>query len=81
MLNRAFRYKLKIDAVQEFVLRQYAGVVRLIYNVALEQRSVFWRQHLARTGKSISYLTQAKELTALRAEYDWIRAVHVTPQQ
>ncbi|KDM68744.1 RNA-guided endonuclease TnpB family protein [Acidiphilium sp. JA12-A1] len=81
MLNRAFRYKLKVDAAQDSVFRQYAGVVRLIYNVALEQRSVFWRQHLARTGKAISVTTQCRELTALRAEYDWIRALHVTPQQ
>lgn len=81
MLNRAFRYKLKVDAAQDSVFRQYAGVVRLIYNVALEQRSVFWRQHIARTGKAISVTTQCRELTALRAEYDWVRVVHVTPQQ
>ena len=29
----------------------------------------------------INYPAQAGELTMLREEYDWIRAVHVTPQQ
>lgn len=81
MLNRAFRFKLLPDAAQEAAFRHYAGVVRLVYNVALEQRRDWWRQHRERTGKSISVSSQCRELTALRAEFDWIRAVYVTPQQ
>ena len=60
---------------------QFAGVCRLVYNLAFEQRRDFWRQFKACTGNSINYLAQARELTMLREEYDWIRAVHVTPQQ
>lgn len=60
---------------------QFAGVCRLVYNLALEQREQHWRQFRRATGKHISYPSQARELTALRAEFDWIAATHVTPLQ
>ena len=49
---------------------QYAGVCRLVYNLGLEQRRDWWRQFKANTGIAISYPSQARELTALRAEFD-----------
>jgi len=60
---------------------QFAGVCRLVYNLALEQREQHWRQFLRATGKHISYPSQARELTALRADFDWAAAIHVTPLQ
>ncbi|PIB91242.1 RNA-guided endonuclease TnpB family protein [Caulobacter sp. FWC2] len=54
---------------------QFAGVARLVYNLALEQRTNFWRQYLRSTGTHISYVTQDKEVTQLRAEIDWVAAV------
>ena len=60
---------------------QFAGVCRLVYNLALEQREQHWRQFLRATGKHISYPSQARELTALRADFDWVAAIHVTPLQ
>ena len=81
MIHRAFRYKLAPTPEQEALLRQFAGVCRLVYNLALEQRRDWWRHYRRQTGGGLNYVAQARELTALRAECDWIAAVHVTPQQ
>ncbi len=80
-LYRAFRYKLAPTADQRSLMRRFAGVTRLVYNLALEQRRDWSRHYRRETGKPLNYVAQARELTALRAEYDWIAAVHVTPQQ
>jgi putative transposase len=81
MTHRAFRYKLAPDAGQEAMFRQFAGVVRLVYNLALEQRRAWWRHYQRQTGGRLNYVAQARELTLLRAAFDWTAAVHVTPQQ
>ena len=60
---------------------QFAGVCRLVYNLALEQRRDWWRHYQRQTGGRLNYVAQARELTLLRAAFDWIAAVHVTPQQ
>lgn len=78
---RGFRYKLTPNAEQEVLFRQFAGACRLVYNLALEQRRDFWRQYLRRTGQQLNYVAQARELTVLRAQYDWIAAVSQTCQQ
>lgn len=51
---------------------RFAGVCRLVYNLALEQRRNHWRAYKAQTGKHVSAISQSKELTELRAEFDWI---------
>jgi putative transposase len=81
MILRGFRYKLAQSAEQEALFRQFTGVCRLIYNLALEQRRDFWRQYQRLTGSQLNYIAQARELTALRAQYDWIAAVSQTCQQ
>ena len=81
MIHRGFRYKLAPNGEQEALFRQFAGVCRLVYNLALEQRRAFWRQYQRQTGRHLSYVAQARDLTALRAEYDWIAAVSQTCQQ
>lgn len=81
MIFRGFRYKLAPSPEQESSFRQFAGVCRLIYNLALEQRRDWWRQFEANTGTRLNYVAQCRELTALRAEYDWIAAVSQTCQQ
>ncbi|MFA1626245.1 helix-turn-helix domain-containing protein, partial [Rhizobium mongolense] len=50
MIHRAFRSKLAPTAEQEVLLRQFAGVVRLVYNLALEQRRDWWRHYRRQTG-------------------------------
>jgi putative transposase len=81
MILRGFHYKLQPSAGQEALFRQFAGVCRLIYNLALEQRRHWWRHFERETGSKLNYITQARELTTLRAAYDWIAAVSQTCQQ
>ena len=68
-IHRGLRYRLAPTPEQEAQFRQFAGVCRLVYNLALEQRETWGRR------RRIGYLAQQTELTALRAEVDWIAAV------
>ena len=81
MIQRGYRYKLHPTDAQTELFNQFAGVCRLIYNLALEQRRDHWRTFKRQTGNNISAPSQARELTKLRAEYDWIAAVSQTCQQ
>lgn len=81
MILRGFRYKLKPSIEQEGLFRQFSGVCRLVYNLALEQRRDWWRHYEGKTGAKLNYAAQARELTALRSQYDWIAAVSQTCQQ
>lgn len=80
MIFRAFRYKLSPTVEQEVAFRQHAGVCRLVYNLALEQRRDFWRQYLRTNGRRIDYASQCRDLTLLRMEFDWVAAVSATAQ-
>lgn len=62
------------------MFEQYAGITRFIYNLALEQRTGFWRQYQTATGHRLDFVTQGRQLTQLRAEVDWIGGMHLTPQ-
>ena len=81
MISRGHVYKLKPTPAQADLFARFAGVCRLIYNLALEQRRDHCRAYHRSTGHGISYPGQARELTELRRDHDWIAAVHVTPQQ
>lgn len=70
-LMRANVYRLEPTPEQEQFLAQTAGACRALYNLALEQR-MMWRP-----GRSITLKQQSRELTALRAEVDWMRAAPV----
>ena len=80
-MYRGFTYRLHPTAEQADTFIRFSGVCRLVWNLALEQRRDHWRRYQARTGNNLNYVTQARELTALRAEVDFVRAVHVTPLQ
>ena len=58
MILRGFRYKLAPTAEQEVLFRQFSGVCRLVYNLALEQRRDFWRQYRRQTGQWLNYVAQ-----------------------
>jgi putative transposase len=75
VIARGYRFKLGPTAEQDALFRQCAGVCRLVYNLALEQRATWGRRH------RLGYVQQAADLTRLRAEFDWIRAVSVSCQQ
>ena len=81
MILRGFRYKLAPTPEQETLFKQFSGVCRLVYNLALEQRRDWWRHYERQTGSRLNYVMQARELTALRSQYDWIAAVSQTCQQ
>jgi putative transposase len=81
MIFRGFRYKLQPSLEQESLFRQFVGVCRLVYNLALEQRRDWWRQFEQETGRPLNHVPPARELTVLRAEYDWITAVSQTCQR
>jgi putative transposase len=78
---RGYTFALRPTPEQAERMAQTAGVCRLVWNLALEQRRDHWRRYQARTGDNLNHTTQCRELTLLRAEFDFIRAVHVTPQQ
>lgn len=69
MIHRGFRYRLAPTSEQEAQFYQFAGVCRLVYNLALEQRKTWGRRH------KINFVTQCADLTRLRAAFDWIEAV------
>jgi len=81
MKFRGFTYALRPTAEQTVLFDRFAGVCRLVWNLALDQRINHWRNFQATTGNNLNYVTQARELTKLRTEVDFVRAVHVSPQQ
>ena len=81
MQYRGYVYRLQPTKEHEALFEQYAGVCRLIWNLALEQRCHHWRAFQRQSGNSISFASQCRELTELRKEFDWIRAVPCAVQQ
>jgi putative transposase len=70
--RKAHVYRLYPTQDQAVTLGRWVGAVRFVYNLGLDQRRVFGRK-----GRSITYNMQAKDLTALRSEIDWIKDVPV----
>lgn len=81
MIHRGFTYRLQPSHEQEQQFLKFAGVCRLVWNLALEQREKWWRQYQASTGDNLNYVTQARQLKDLRAEFDFIRDVSQTSEQ
>lgn len=72
---RGVKFRIYPTADQAVLFEQFAGVCRLVYNLAWEQRRDFWRQFRSNTGRPITFASQCRELTALRSEFDWVEAV------
>lgn len=64
-MNRGHRARLYPGLEQARMLDRWAGCARLLWNIALDQRR--WGR-----GHPIGKTTQCRELTALRAEFDWL---------
>jgi putative transposase len=77
IIRKAHVYRLYPTIDQAATLGQWMGAVRATYNVALEQRRVFWKP-----GRNFNFATQCREVTMLRAEFDWMRdaPVHTLQQ-
>ncbi len=73
VILRRYRFKLKIKSKEILTkLSKFAGVYRLVYNLALIQRNYFYLQRK----QSISFSKQCRELTLLRKEIDFVNKVH-----
>jgi putative transposase len=71
------RYRMIPTSAQEAVLRDHCAHARYVWNLAVEQRQ-HWRPGRA---SAPGYLEQCRQLTAARAEHDWLRAGSHTVQQ
>jgi putative transposase len=71
------RYRLLPTPAQEAVLRDHCAHARYVWNLAVEQHA-HW--HPGRKGVP-GYLEQCRQLTAARAEHDWLAAGSQTVQQ
>jgi len=76
IIRKAQVYRLYPTDEQEQRLGQWVGAVRFAYNLGLEQRRDWWRP-----GRTFDFASQCREVTALRAEVDWLRDVPVHPLQ
>lgn len=81
MSHRAFTFRLVPTAAQHQELVRVAGVCRLIWNIALEQRLNHWRQFRDATGNNLNFVAQCQQLTDLRAEFAFIGEVSVIAEQ
>ncbi len=71
------RYRLLPTPAQEAVLRDHCGHARFVWNLAVEQHA-HWHPGRA---SAPGYLEQCRQLTAARAEHDWLRAGSQIVQQ
>lgn len=72
-IYRTYKQRLQLSGEQEAAFERFAGVCRLVYNLALEQRRDWWRQYRANKGHRITFAGQSSELKDLRREFDFIR--------
>lgn len=63
---KAIRVRIYPTAEQAVAFARISGSCRLVYNLGLEQRSTFWRQHKKATGRAITWVSQKRELSALK---------------
>ena len=70
--GKAAMFRLYPTPEQAAQMARIAGACRFVYNLALEQRRNWWRP-----GRKFNFASQCREVTALRAEVDWIKAVPV----
>ena len=78
---RAHVYTLRPTPEQKILLAQTAGVVRLVYNLALEQRRIWsGKRYAGGARRSFGAKGSSRELSELRAAYDWVGAVSQTAQ-
>lgn len=74
MIFRGVSFGLLPTPMQKARLAQEAGLCRLVWNLALEQRRDWWEHFQRQTGNNLNWVTQSRELTRLRDEIDFIRA-------
>jgi putative transposase len=63
-LKKCYRYRLNPTPEQQRQFRQWAGCRRVVWNYFLQRRQEYYQT----TGKTLSYVDMAKELTLLKQE-------------
>jgi transposase len=76
----SIRQRLYPSEGQAAAMLEHAQQARFVYNIGLEQRSLWTEQRRYYTQK-VTYVTQAAQLAELRAELDWLRAGSSVVQQ
>ena len=71
------RYRLYPTPAQQTALLEQCRNARLVWNLALEQWSMWTRDK----GPTPGYIEQSRQLTEARAAFDWLRAGSQTVQQ
>lgn len=71
LIRKAYKFALMPSMAQAKSMQQYAGCCRLLWNLALEQRSLAWTNQRQR----VSRFDQDKELKELKAEFPWFKDV------
>ncbi len=72
------RYRLDPTAAQVAVLDRYCGQNRFLWNLCVEQQRYFAKGHPSRPP---GHAERNRQLTGIRAEYDWLREGSVNAQQ
>ena len=70
--RKAVLFRLYPTSEQAAQMAQIAGACRFVYNLALEQRRDWYRP-----GRTFNFASQCREVTLLRAEVEWLKAVPV----
>lgn len=70
--RKANTYRLYPTPEQAQQMAQIAGSCRFVFNLALEQRRDWWKP-----GRTFNFASQCREVTALRADVDWLKAAPV----
>jgi putative transposase len=72
LVRKAYKFRIYPDATQEELFRRTVGCCRLVYNLRLDQKTLERERSKPRR---LSQFDQIKELTALKAEFDFLREV------
>jgi putative transposase len=72
LVRKAYRFKIYPEATQEELFRRTVGCCRLVYNLCLDQKKL---ERERSEPRKLSQFDQIKELTALKAEFDFLREV------
>jgi putative transposase len=72
LMRKAYKFRIYPNATQEELFRRTVGCCRLVYNLCLDQKTL--ERERSRPRK-LSQFDQIKELTALKAEYAFLREV------
>lgn len=78
--HMAIKQRLNPSAGQAAVMLEHAQMARFVYNLALEQRSM-WTKDKRHFAAKITTATQMRELAELRGDLDWVGAGSSVVQQ